>query len=171
MSAHDIETAEKLRDALFDALDDERAGMLGLSDTEDHMQPMTHFTDREAGCLWFITSRETDLARHLEAGAHKAHFTLTARNGKLYACMSGFLARVHDAQKLEDLWSPTASMWFDGGKDDPEVLLLQMRLDEAAVWMNEAGALRFGIEMVRGATSEHDPNVGEHGVVDLRAAA
>ncbi|MFW5655666.1 MAG: pyridoxamine 5'-phosphate oxidase family protein [Roseicyclus sp.] len=167
---HDVDTA-KLRDALFDALESEHAGMLGVSGTGKHMQPMTHFTDREAGCLWFITSRETELARHLESGAREAHFTLTTSNGKLYACMSGFLARVHDSAKLDEIWSPMASMWFDGGKDDPDVLLLQLRLDEAEVWLVEAGALRLGIEMVRGAMSEHDPDVGEHGVVNLRAAA
>jgi general stress protein 26 len=161
----------RLRDALFDALDDERAGMLGVSDTGDHMQPMTHFADRPTGCLWFITSRETDLARQLETGPREAHFTLTASNGKLYACMYGAISRVENAAKLEELWSPMASMWFDGGKDDPEVLLLQMRLDEAAVWLNDASALRFGMEMLRGATSDHDPNLGEHGVVDLRMAA
>jgi len=167
---HDTDTA-KLRDALFDALDKERAGMLGVSGTGDHMQPMTHFTDREAGCLWFITSRGTDLAGQLETGPREAHFTLTASDGKLYACMYGALAQVENPAKLEELWSPMASMWFDGGKDDPDVRLLQMRLDEAAVWLNEAGALRFGMEMLRGATSDHDPDVGEHGVVDLRQAA
>jgi hypothetical protein len=62
-------------------------------------------------------------------------------------------------------------MWFDGGKDDPDVALLKMPLDEAAVWLNDAGVLRFGIEMVRCATSEHDPDLGEHGVIDLHKAA
>ena len=170
MTHHAPDTA-KLREALYDTLQDDRAGMLGLSGTADHMQPMTHFTDREAGCLWFITSRKTDLARHLVTGPREAHFTVTTSNGKVYACMSGDLSPVQDPAKLEDLWSPMASMWFDGGKDDPDVLLLRMDLHEAAVWLNDAGALRFGIEMVRGATSEHDPEVGEHGMVDLRAAA
>jgi general stress protein 26 len=170
MTHHAPDTA-KLREALFDALKDDRAGMLGLSGTGEHMQPMTHFTDREAGCLWFITSRQTDLAHHLAIGPREAHFTARTGNGKIYACMSGHLTRAEDPEKLEELWSPMASMWFDGGKDDPDVLLLRMDLQEAAVWVNDAGALRFGIEMVRGATSEHDPEVGEHGVVDLRAAA
>jgi general stress protein 26 len=166
----DADTA-RLRDALFDGLQSERAGMLGVSGTGDHMQPMTHFTDREAGCLWFITSRETDLASQLEGGGRGAHFTLTSGDGKLYACIYGVLERVENPAKLEELWSPMASMWFDGGKDDPDVLLLRMRLDEASVWLNEAGALRFGMEMLRGATSDHDPDVGEHGLVDLRMAA
>jgi len=61
-------------------------------------------------------------------------------------------------------------MWFDGGKDDPDVVLLRMPLHEAAVWLNEAGTLRFGIEMVRGAMSDHDPEVGEQGLWTCAAA-
>lgn len=162
---------EKLRDALFEALDDTRVGMLGISGTPDHMQPMTHFFDPEDHAIWFISGRGTDLVRHLAGGPRKAHFTVSTKRGDTYACMSGQLAVTEDREKLDELWSPMASMWFDGGKDDAEVTLLKMPLDEAAVWINEAGTLRFGIEMVRGATSEHDPEVGEHGIVDLRQAA
>jgi general stress protein 26 len=168
--ANDLQNSAKLRDALYDALDDERVGMLGLSGAEDHMQPMTHFFDREQGCVYFISSNKTDLARHLATGPRKAHFTVTSAKGELYACMSGPLTVTQDPEKLDELWSPMASMWFDGGKDDPEVVLLRLTLQEAAVWLNEVGALRFGLEMVRGATSDHDPEVGEHGVVNLRAA-
>lgn len=171
MTKHDLQNSAKLRDALYDALEDERVGMLGVSGTPDHMQPMTHFFDRETGCLWFISSKKTDLVRHLETGPREAHFTVTSNKGQLYASMSGPLAVANDPEKLDELWSPMASMWFDGGKDDPEVALLRMPLHEAAIWLNEAGALRFGIEMVRGATSDHDPQVGEHGVVNLRDAA
>ena len=171
MTTHPPADNAKLRDALFGVLGNERVGMLGLQDSADHMQPMTHYLDRENRCLWFISGKGTHLVGHLGAAPRKAHFTVTASDGKVYACMSGVIETVHDPEKLDELWSPMASMWFDGGKDDPDVALLKMPLDEAAVWLNEAGALRFGIEMIRGATSEHDPDLGEHGVIDLRKAA
>jgi len=171
LAKDDLQNSAKLRDALFDALEDEKVGMLGVTGTRDHLQPMTHFFDRENGCLWFISSNRTDLVGHLAGGARDAHFTVTSGKGQLYACMSGPLAVADDPEKLDELWSPMASMWFDGGKDDPDVVLLRMPLHEAAVWLNEAGTLRFGIEMVRGAMSDHDPEVGEHGVVDLRGSA
>lgn len=48
---------------LWEELDGVRAGMLGLVGSGDHMQPMTHFVDRAASKLYFITSDQTDLAK------------------------------------------------------------------------------------------------------------
>ncbi|AHM04395.1 General stress protein [Roseibacterium elongatum DSM 19469] len=162
---------EKLRRALFDTLDDERTGMLGVQGSPDHMQPMTHFFDPDTQVLWFISGRDTDLVKQVKASPHKAHFTVTAGDRSLYACISGQLAQVENRAKLEELWSPVAAMWFDGDIDDPNVALLSMPLSEAAVWTVEAGALRFGMEMVRGAAGAHDPDLGEHGVLEFSRVA
>lgn len=158
----------KLQSALYDALDHERVGMLGLDSTSDHMQPMTHFLDREDGALYFISARDTHLVRHLTV-PREVHFTIVSKDKGVHACMSGLLEQTDDPDKLDELWSPAASMWFDGGKDDHKVVLLRLPLAEAAVWLSEANALQFGIQMVRGAMSSHDPDVGEHGLINLAA--
>ena len=163
-SDHDV---TKLRKALFEALDDERTGMLGIAGTHSHMQPMTHYFDEATRTLRFITSRDTDLAREIGSGA-KAHFTVTDK-GDLYACMSGQIAPVNDPAKLEELWSPAASMWFKDGKDDPSVLLLEMPLSEAAIWTVDANALQFGIEMVRANMGDDAADLGDHAVINLAA--
>jgi general stress protein 26 len=52
--------------ALFDQLDDVRTGMLGIDGSDQHMQPMTHFADRDDKMIRFITARTTDLAKALD---------------------------------------------------------------------------------------------------------
>ncbi|MBS8227555.1 pyridoxamine 5'-phosphate oxidase family protein [Vannielia litorea] len=159
---------EALRKALFSALNDERTGMLAVTDRNSHAQPMTHFFDEEARVLRFITANDTDLARDVGSGA-QAHFTLTTSNREVYACMSGPITASDDRNKLEDLWSPAAAMWFEGGIDDPKVLLLEMPLHEAAVWTVDANALQFGIEMLRANLGDHTPDLGDHAVIRLAA--
>lgn len=158
---------EALRKALFDALDDERTGMLGLEGRGEHMQPMTHFLDADRRVLHFITARDTHLARSIGTGA-TAHFTLTDK-GDLYASITGRIAPSSDRAKLEELWSPAAAMWFEQGKDDPSILLLAMQLEEAAVWTVDANALQFGIEMLRANMGDHTPDLGDHAVIRLAA--
>lgn len=160
----------EIRERLFDALDDTRVGMLGIDDSGQHMQPMTHFLDRDDSCMHFISATDTDLVRSLADGPRRAHFTLQDK-GELYACIDGTLAQVEDPARLDALWSPAAAMWFDGGKDDPRVALLRMSISEAAVWTIDAGTLAFGIEMARGALGDHDPEVGDHVVLNFPAAA
>ena len=68
----DTSQSETLRRALFDALDDERTGMLGLEGSSDHSQPMTHFFDPDSRTLWFVTANDTDLAQQVSGGAKRA---------------------------------------------------------------------------------------------------
>jgi general stress protein 26 len=171
MTDHDKTHTETLRRALFDTLDDERTGMLGLQGGRDHMQPMTHFFDPDRQLLWFISSRETDLVKQVAMQPQMAQFTVTAADRKLFASLTGDIALTDDPEKLDELWSPVASMWFDGDRNDPNVALLCMPLTEAAVWTVEAGALRFGMEMVRGSIGDHDPDLGDHGVLEFPHAA
>ncbi|MBY6153225.1 pyridoxamine 5'-phosphate oxidase family protein [Vannielia litorea] len=169
MTHHDNDhNTEALRKALFDALDDERTGMLAISDRASHAQPMTHYFDENARVLRFITASDTGLARDIGTGA-QAHFTLTTRDREVYACMSGPIIVSEDRALLEDLWSPAAAMWFEGGIDDPKVALLEMPLHEAAVWTVDANALQFGIEMLRANLGDHTPDLGDHAVINLAA--
>ncbi|MEX3014480.1 pyridoxamine 5'-phosphate oxidase family protein [Gymnodinialimonas hymeniacidonis] len=169
MSHHQSDAkTDALRTTLFDGLENERVGMLGVAGMPSHMQPMTHFFDRDGRTLHFITGRDTDLAQEIGAGT-EAHFCLMGSNGGFYACMSGKIAPNDDRAKLEELWSPAAGMWFDGGIDDPQVLLLSLALEEAQVWTVEANALQFGMEMLRGTLGEKTPDVGDSGVIRLAA--
>ena len=162
------ENREALRKALFDALKDEKTGMLAVNDRGGHAQPMTQFFDPDTRTLHFITSRDTDLAKDIGTGA-QAHFTLTTRDREVYACMTGPISPVERPELLEQLWSPAVGMWFEEGLEDPKVQLLEMPLSEAAVWTVDANALQFGMEMLRANLGEHRPDLGEHGVISLAA--
>jgi|AntRauMFilla1563_2_1112583.scaffolds.fasta_scaffold02998_2 general stress protein 26 len=156
---------------LFAQLDDVRAGMLGVEGSAQHMQPMTHFADAETQTLWFITGRSTDLVAAIGAG-RTAHFTITSTDQDYHACMSGPIRQSQDRARLDDLWSPMAGAWFDGGPDDPEVVLLEMPLRQAAIWASRGNVLRVGFEMAKAAIRSQDrPDVGDHVVVDFHATA
>jgi general stress protein 26 len=156
---------------LFAQLDDVRAGMLGVMESAQHMQPMTHFADVETHTLWFITGRSSDLVAAIGEG-RTAHFTITATDQDYHACMSGPIRQSKNRAKLDDLWSPLAGAWFDGGPDDPEVVLLEMPLQQAAIWASRGNALRVGFELAKAAISSQDrPDIGDHVVVDFTATA
>ncbi|MEZ5779802.1 MAG: pyridoxamine 5'-phosphate oxidase family protein [Paracoccaceae bacterium] len=150
------------RAAVFDALSNTAAGMLGVDDSGQHMQPMTHFADAEAATVCFITSAETDLARAVGQGA-RAHYCVAAPDDGVYACLRGTLVQSQDSGKLDELWSPAAAAWFKEGRDDPNVMLLQLNLQDAALWAASTSAIATGIEIARANLSTgHQPDLGEH---------
>lgn len=157
------------RTALFDVLDDSRAGMLGVKHADQHMQPMTHHADRDSAELWFITSSETDLVKAIGTGA-EAHYCITKGDGTFYACLSGRLEVSHDREKLDEVWSVVAAAWFDEGRDDPDVTLLRLGLEDAAIWTATDSAMTFGLEIARAKLDrEKKPDLGDHRIVRFDA--
>jgi general stress protein 26 len=169
-----VNTNKALKDPtgqLFDQLEDVRAGMLGIQGSDQHMQPMSQFVDREAEMLRFITARDTDLVTAIGVGA-TAHFTITSTSQDFHACMSGPITQSQNREKLKELWGPMVGAWFEGGPEDPQVVLLEMPLQQAAIWASTNNSLRFGYEMIKASVSdEAKPDVGEHVIVDFRTAA
>lgn len=162
------ETPQK---AVYAALADLRAGMLGVEGSGQHMQPMTHFVDEAAGEIWFITSASSDLVRAVGLGG-QAHYCIITPDQTTHACLMGPLEQVSSREKLDEIWSPAVAAWFKEGKDDPEICLLRLTLNTAAVWASTSSAVVFAVEMARSAMSEsHLPDVGDHRIVTFDAAA
>jgi len=156
--------------ALFEALDNVRAGMLGIKGSEAQMQPMTHFPDAETGALWFVTSAHTDLVRAVGLGA-RARYCLVGKDHDFHASLSGAIEQSQDRTRLEEIWSAPVAAWFEGGIEDPDICLLRFLPLEAALWQAEAGALRFGLEVVRAnLVPEHRPDLGSHVILRFDTA-
>lgn len=156
---------------LFDEMDQVKAGMLGVDGSGQHMQPMSHYIERDARKLWFITASDTDLVR-ATGPATTAQFCVIGKKQDYYACLKGPLRISDDAEKLDAIWNAVAAAWFEDGRDDAKVTLLEMPLTEAAVWSTTGSSIVFGLEIARAHLSDkHRPDVGEHKIIDFRTAA
>ena len=155
------------RDALIEHLDKLRAGMLGVENSGQHMQPMTHYADWDRNRLWFLTSKQTDLVRMLAPGA-PAMFCLTDEKHGFDACLRGHLTEELDRAKLDEYWSPVAAAWFKGGKDDPDLTMLRLDLVDAAMWGSSDSLVKFGFEILKANMNEDEtPDLGVHKVINF----
>lgn len=157
--------------ALWEQLDDVRAGMLGVEGSGQHMQPMSHYTDRASGKIYFLTSDETDLVKAIGDSA-VAHFCVTSTDQDFYACIKGKLSLSKDDAKIDEYWNKVAAAWFEDGRRDPHITLLEFDLDEAALWASTGNPLVFGLEIAKAnMNKEKQPDVGEHTIVHFSSAA
>jgi general stress protein 26 len=125
-------------DTLWTELEAVEAGMLGISGSGQHMQPMAHFVDTESNRLWFLTTRGTDLAKALQPDS-TAHFVIISENHDFYACMSGPISEMEDAPIKDALWQTTAADHYVDGKDDPALMMIALELSDAALWALSKG--------------------------------
>ena len=157
----------KGEERLWNAIDDTRVGMLGLDEPGQHMQPMTAFAEPDTNSIWFFTRRTTDLARDV-GGGKSAMFCLISKDREVYACVEGRLQASHDPERIEKHWNPVVASWFKDGKDDPELTLLRLDADNAQIWVNQAGPIRFAWEVARGNLTDHRPDMGDRANISFQ---
>lgn len=157
--SHDI-TPNEAEDKLWKAIEDRRFGMLSLDQPGEHAQPMTAFCERDTGSLWFFTYRDSDLAREAGEGGMAAMFSFISKDQKVFACMAGRLHIHEDEARKARFWNPVVAAWYPEGRDDPRVCLMHMKLEDARVWISEAGPIRFSYEIAKANLTDSRPDVG-----------
>jgi general stress protein 26 len=148
------------RQAVFDVLDGVRAGMLGLTGGAEGFRPMTHFADADSGLIWFISSTDTLFVQSLGMG-EDADYVVISQDHDVHVSLRGKLYHLHNDAKLDELWSPLVSAWFEGGRDDPKIALLRFDPEVGDVWASSTSTLKFGFEVIRANLDpEHQPDIG-----------
>lgn len=113
--------------------------------------PMTAQLDKDAdSAIWFFTTKDNDLAKLGNVTA-----TYTSKDNDLYARFDGRLTVEEDQGRFEQFWSNFVKAWYDGGKDDPNLLFLRMDLNEAEIW-NADLSLSTTVKMMMGKDVRED---------------
>jgi general stress protein 26 len=105
--------------------------------SEDHAVPMTAQLDEDVeGKFWFYTSKDNRLAPGGPATAHYA-----SKDHKVFACIRGTLVTETDQAIVDKYWSNMVEAWFDGGRNDPNLLMLRFELQDAEIWEGDESLL------------------------------
>lgn len=132
-------------------------------------RPMALAEVEPDGTLWFATDRH---AAKVDELAHDNHVAVTMQSRTKFVSLSGTAATVEDREKIARLWKTEWKVWFPGGKDDPNIVLLRVSGRTGEYWDNSGtSGIKYLIEagraLVMGTRAEvgHDPKV--HAKVSL----
>jgi len=130
--------------------------MVKLMGSEDHAEPMTAQLDEDVeGKFWFYTRRDNRLA---PGGRAMAQYV--SKDHKVFACIMGTLVAETDPAVIDRYWSNMVEAWFDGGRSDPELIMLRFELESAEIWEGDESLLgKF--KMLTGRKIE-GPEAGRH---------
>ncbi|OJF91271.1 pyridoxamine 5'-phosphate oxidase family protein [Pararhizobium antarcticum] len=151
---------------LWDIVDDTRAGMLGVEGDLQHMQPMAPQLEKESNSLWFYTRSDSDLVKAVGTSA-RARFCLISKDHDYHTSLVGVISENKSREHIDKFWSPVVGAWFENGKDDPLLTMLQMKLDDAAIWASSNSTLRFGWEIAKANLTGKEPDLGVHTQIAL----
>jgi len=154
----DIHNPADVEFRLWEEIEDRHVGMLAPGGAARiHAQPMTAFPERSNRALWFFSRRDTDLARMI-SGSLPAMFTVQHRD--FYACLSGELRVSPDERRMERYWNAVVAAWHPAGRRDPNLTLLRLDVQDAQVWLSEAGPVKFAWEIAKANATRHMPDLG-----------
>lgn len=149
------------QDEFWDRIASVNAGLLDAS-AGVRSVPMSHYPDRTANALWFITAKGTDLVDEVDGGPRDAAYRVSDGGKGLYAELHGSLSLSQDRAKLDKIWSPVAGAWFEDGKDDADIRLLCFTIAKGEVWATPTSGLTFMLGIARAQLMGSPPDMGSH---------
>lgn len=109
------------------------------------------------GALWFLTSRHSGKVDELE---HDGHVGVTMQSKTKFVSISGTATPVDDRARVARLWKVEWKVWFPGGKDDPDLVLLRVDCQAGEYWDNSGiGGIKYLVEAGKALLTGSRPNV------------
>jgi len=152
----------EIKEKFWKSLKSDMTMFLGLAEGEDgHARPMTAQLDDDGfqgglyqGPIWFFTARSSDLYQQISAGGRAmAHFT--SKGHDIWATVHGNLSQSTDRDVIDRLWNRFVAVWYEGGKDDPELALIRLDPENAEIWI-DASSMVAGVKMLLGMDPKQD---------------
>ncbi len=158
------ETRERLEKKLWDELDGSSPFvMLGLQGVEDsRTRPMTVQIDDDGPGrqIYFFADKHESLVADL-GQSHRAIASFSSKGHDLFAHIHGDLAIDQDRAVIDRLWNPMIAAWYEGDKDDPNLVLLRFDTGVANIWESSKEGLVTAALEALGADPD-TPDVDEH---------
>lgn len=129
---------------LWQAIEARGMGMLSLTKSGLHAQPMIVFAERRRKRLWFIVRVDTDLVRSVGDGG-VGMFVLQEED--LLASVAGELTIVQDRRRMARYWTPKVAAWLPEGPNDARLTMLRMDCVDAELWVAGVGLTKFAWEI------------------------
>lgn len=119
------------------------------------------------GDLYFFTAADSgkvdELLAHPDVNLGYAN-----PSKQRYVSVRGHATIERDRARIEELWSPAAKAYFPQGKDDPNLVVLRVRVDSAEYWDSPSTFVGRALGFARAVAGEGPSAMGEHGHVDRR---
>ena len=158
-------------DKLRELLEDFDTAMLVTRTATNKLRsrPMALADIQPGGCLWFVTERHSGKLEEI-ARNHDVNVAMQCKNK--FVSISGTAMPVDDRRKVAELWNEAWKVWFPGGKDDPDLMLLKVQGETGEYWDNTGtSGIKYLIEAGKAYLSGTKPDVAGdpqvHGKVEM----
>jgi len=157
---------DKAIEKLIDLTDGKTCMFCTYADSFDVQgSPMSTIKTDKNGHIWFLSDKTAERHDHLVGRSHADLFYMNS--DRSYCSVKGEVKVHSDRQSIEELWSPMAGAWFEKGKEDPRVSVLEVIPNEAFYWDTKSNRFVSFLKITAAAATGAEPEIGEKGDLKL----
>jgi general stress protein 26 len=115
-----------------------------------------------SGELVFFTAADSHKIDELEANAD-VNVAYADAGKQRYVSVRGAATLDRDRTTIDALWSPVQKIFFPQGKSDPNLVVLRVRVRDAAYWESAGNFVARALDFAKGMLSNEPADLGKHG--------
>ena len=131
-----------------------------------HAVPMSRQEVDVQGNIWYLFSAESDTYKNLQNSdrvsvlfSHVGDFNFLSLNGRAEIS--------EDKQRIEKYWNKFVEAWFEKGKDDPNIRILKIKVEDAHYWDTKTNKLITFFKIATSAISGQKFDIGREGELNV----
>lgn len=138
------------------------------ADGQLHAHPLTtqNRSLAENGLLYFFVSRKTELGQRVQSDGNVC-LNYGDAGKDTWVSISGTARVNEDRAQKERLFNPLVKAWFPGGLDDPDLELVEVKINHAEYWDIHESKMTQLLKMATAAVTGTPPKMGEHKELNL----
>ncbi|MBN9392227.1 MAG: pyridoxamine 5'-phosphate oxidase family protein [Chloroflexi bacterium] len=158
------DSVTKLRELIKDI----KIAMLTTSETDGTLRsrPMGTQQTEFDGDLWFFTAKSSGKITEIQHDQH-VNVSYAAPDDNRYVSVSGRAELIDDKAKAKELWNPFIKAWFPKGLDDPDLVLLRVRVEAAEYWDAPSSTMVNLVGFAKAVLTGKRPDIGENEKLSL----
>lgn len=129
-------------------------------------RPMATQKAEFEGELYFLTGANTHKDTELKKD-DRVNVSYAEPKNNTYVSVSGTAETYHDQAKIDELWNLFYKAWFPDGKEDPNIRVLKVSVEQAEYWDSSASAIVHLVGFLKALATGEQYDGGENEKVNL----
>ena len=129
-------------------------------------RPMSAQEVDDEGNIWFFSGLNSDKNSEIQED-NLVQLVFSHPGKSSYMIVNGVAEISTDRKKIEELWSPMIKIWFEGGKDDPNLSLIKVSTRSAYYWDTDGNKVVNFFKMLASVATGSDLVSGVEGSIKV----
>jgi len=148
---------------LAELVKESRIAMLTTAEPNGTLRsrPLATLQMDSQGTLWFFTSVSSPKVEEIDQH-RQVNLSYANLEDHDFVSISGRATVVRDREKMKQLWTPWIEPWFPKGLEDPDLVLLAVRVDQAEYWDAPDSKVKRMFGLAKAVRTGDTSGLGEH---------